>query len=50
MEVLVKKQTAAQRNWFAAFRLLEQVVEALERSLPRQAKVVPTEVIVMDVE
>jgi hypothetical protein len=42
-EVLVKEQAAAQRDRFAAFKLLEQIVEALERSSPRQAGVVPTE-------
>jgi hypothetical protein len=30
MEVLVKEQAVAQRDQFAAFRLLEQIMEALE--------------------
>jgi hypothetical protein len=42
-EVLVKEQAAAQRDRFASFRLLERIAEALERSSPRQAGVVPTE-------
>jgi hypothetical protein len=59
MEVLVKEQAVAQRDQFTAFRLLEQITEALERLLPRQAEVVPTEgaegtevvlVVVADVE
>jgi hypothetical protein len=33
-EVPVKEQAAAQRNQFVAFRLLEWIVEVLERSLP----------------
>jgi hypothetical protein len=41
MEVLVREQAVAQRDWFASFRLLEQIVEVLERSSPRQAGVVP---------
>jgi hypothetical protein len=57
-EVLVKEQAAAQRDRLASFKLLEQIAEALERSSPRQAGVVPTEgpaaevvlVIVADVE
>jgi hypothetical protein len=43
MEVLVKEQVAAQRDWVASFRLLEQIAKALERSSPRQAGVVPME-------
>jgi hypothetical protein len=43
MEVLVKEQAAAQRDRFASFRLLERIAEALERSSPRQAGVVPAE-------
>jgi hypothetical protein len=43
MEVLVKEQVAAQRDRFASFKLLERIAEALERSSPRQAGVVPTE-------
>jgi hypothetical protein len=43
MEVLVKEQVAAQRDRFVAFKLLEWIAEALERSSPRQAGVVPTE-------
>jgi hypothetical protein len=39
-EVLVKEQAAAQRDRFASFKLLEWIVEALERSSPRQAGVV----------
>jgi hypothetical protein len=42
-EVLVKEQAAAQRDRFAAFKLLQRIAEALERSSPRQAGVVPTE-------
>jgi hypothetical protein len=42
-EVLVKEQVAAQRDRFASFKLLKRIVEALERSSPRQAGVVPTE-------
>jgi hypothetical protein len=42
-EVLVKEQAAAQKDRFASFKLLERITEALERSLPRQAGVVPTE-------
>jgi hypothetical protein len=42
-EVLVKEQAAAQRDQFASFKLLERIVEALERSSPRQVGVVPTE-------
>jgi hypothetical protein len=42
-EVLVKEQPAAQRDWFTSFKLLERIAEALERSSPRQAGVVPTE-------
>jgi hypothetical protein len=42
-EVLVKEQAAAQRDRFASFKLLERIAEALERSSPRQAGVVPTE-------
>jgi hypothetical protein len=43
MEVLVKEQAAVQRDKFASFRLLEQIVEVLERLSPRQAGVVPME-------
>jgi hypothetical protein len=43
MEVLVREQVVAQRDQFVSFRLLEQIMEALERSLPRQARVVPME-------
>jgi hypothetical protein len=42
-EMLVKEQAAAQRDWFASFKLLKQIAEALERLSPRQAGVVPTE-------
>jgi hypothetical protein len=42
-EVLVKEQAAAQRDRFASFKLLEWIAEALERSSPRQAGVIPTE-------
>jgi hypothetical protein len=42
-EVLVKEQAAAQRDRFASFKLLKWIVEALERSSPRQVGVVPTE-------
>jgi hypothetical protein len=42
-EVLVREQVAAQRDHIASFRLLEQIVEALERSSPWQAGVVPME-------
>jgi hypothetical protein len=35
-EVLVKEQVAAQRDWFASFKLLERITEALERSSQRQ--------------
>jgi hypothetical protein len=42
-EVLVKEQAAAQRDQFTSFKLLERIVEALERLSPRQAGVVPTE-------
>jgi hypothetical protein len=41
-EVLVKEQVAAQRDRFVSFKLLERIAEALERSLPGQAGVVPT--------
>jgi hypothetical protein len=43
MEVLVKEQAAAQRDWFTSFKLLERIVEALKRSSPQQAGVVPME-------
>jgi hypothetical protein len=43
MEVLVKEQAVAQRDRFASFKLLKQIVEALERSSLRQAGVVPME-------
>jgi hypothetical protein len=39
-EVLVKEQVVAQRDRFAAYKLLEQIVEVLERLSPRQAGVV----------
>jgi hypothetical protein len=42
-EVPVKEQAAAQRDRFASFKLLEWIAEALERSSPRQAGVVPME-------
>jgi hypothetical protein len=42
-EVLVREQAVAQRDHFASFRLLERIVEALERLLPRQVGVIPTE-------
>jgi hypothetical protein len=42
-EVLVKEQVAAQRDRFAAFKLLERIAEALERTSSRQAGVVPME-------
>jgi hypothetical protein len=42
MEVLVKEQAAVQRDQFVSFKLLEWIVEVLERSLPQQAGVVPT--------
>jgi hypothetical protein len=41
MEVLVKEQAVAQRNRFTSFKLLEWIMEALKRSLPQQAGVVP---------
>jgi hypothetical protein len=47
-EVLVKEQSVAQRDRFASFRLLERIAEALERSSPRQAGVVPTEGLVAE--
>jgi hypothetical protein len=34
MEVLVKEQAAVQRDQFVSFRLLEWIVEVLERSSP----------------
>jgi hypothetical protein len=43
IEVLVREQAAAQRDQFAAFRSLKQITEALERLLPWQVEVVPTE-------
>jgi hypothetical protein len=43
MEVLVREQAAAQRDRVASFRLLERIAEVLERLLPRQVGVVPTE-------
>jgi hypothetical protein len=43
MEVLVKDQAAVQRDRFASFKLLKRIAEALERSSPRQAGVVPME-------
>jgi hypothetical protein len=43
MEVSVKEQAAAQRDRFASFKLLESIMEALERLSPQQAGVVPTE-------
>jgi hypothetical protein len=42
-EVLVKEQAAAQRDRSVSFKLLERIAEALERSSPRQAGIVPTE-------
>jgi hypothetical protein len=42
-EVLVKEQAVVQRDQFASFKLLERIVEALERSSLRQAGVVPME-------
>jgi hypothetical protein len=42
-EVLVKEQVVAQRDWFAPFWLLEQIVEVLERSSPQQMGVIPME-------
>jgi hypothetical protein len=42
-EVLVREQAAAQRDRVVSFRLLEQIVEVLERLSPRQAGVVPME-------
>jgi hypothetical protein len=42
-EVLVKEQVAVQRDRFMSFKLLERIVEALERSSPRQVGVVPME-------
>jgi hypothetical protein len=39
-EVLVREQAAAQRDCFVSFRLLEQIVEVLERSSPQQAGVI----------
>jgi hypothetical protein len=53
MEVLVKEQVVAQRDWFVSFRLLKWIVETLERLSPWQAGVVPMEVVpvvVADVE
>jgi hypothetical protein len=57
-EVLMKEQVAAQRGRLVSFKLLEWIVEVLERSSPRQAGVIPMEgpaaevvpVIVADVE
>jgi hypothetical protein len=49
IEVLVKKQAAAQRDQFVSFRFLEQIVEVLERSSPRQVGVVLTEGPVVEV-
>jgi hypothetical protein len=43
MEVLVKERVAAQRDCFVSFKLLEWIVEALERLLPWKAGVVLTE-------
>jgi hypothetical protein len=43
MEVLVKEQAAAQRDRVTSPRLLERIVEALERLSPRRAGVVLTE-------
>jgi hypothetical protein len=40
-EVLVREQAAAKRDRFASLRLLERIVEALQRSSPRQAGVLP---------
>jgi hypothetical protein len=42
-EALVTEQVAAQRDRFAAFKLLERIAEALERTSSRQVGVVPTE-------
>jgi hypothetical protein len=42
-EALVKEQAAAQRDRSAAFKLLEWIVEVLERTSSRPAGVVPTE-------
>jgi hypothetical protein len=36
MEVLVKEQVVVQRDWFASFRLLTDIAEALERLSPWQ--------------
>jgi hypothetical protein len=57
-EVLVREQAAAQGDWFASFKLLEQIAEVLERLSPRPAGVIPMEgpaaevvpVVVADVE
>jgi hypothetical protein len=43
MEVLVKEQAAVQKDWFTFFKLLKWITEVLERSLPQQVGVVPTE-------
>jgi hypothetical protein len=40
---LVKEQAEAQENHQASFRLLERIMETVERSSPRRAGVVPTE-------
>jgi hypothetical protein len=40
---LVKKQVVVQRDRFASFKLLKWIVEALERSSPQQAGVIPME-------
>jgi hypothetical protein len=42
-EVLVKEQTAVQRDQFVSFRLLKWIAEALERLSPQQTGVVPME-------
>jgi hypothetical protein len=38
-QVLVMEQVVVQRDWFASFRLLEWIVEVLERTSPQQVGV-----------
>jgi hypothetical protein len=48
MEVLVKEQAAMQRDQFASFRLLEWIMEALERLSSWQVGVIPMEGLVVE--
>jgi hypothetical protein len=48
MEVLVKEQVAVQRDQFVSFRLLEWIMETLERLSPWQAEVIPMEGLVVE--